>query len=161
MQNYENFCYIDFDEVFSVYWANGFDGYTQLKSGLYYSPVVVDAFLKMATAHHLTIAWVTTWEDGVHSVAERMGFKDTRSYTVLPAFENDTDLDSWLKFDSVSYHYDHHRPQNAIWLDDDIYSYPFAVKWCGENDVRWLSPNKATGLTLSDIRLLDNWFVSR
>lgn len=159
---YENFCYMDFDEVFNIFWAKGFVGYEQNQlTGHYYSPAVVDAFLQMATDHRLNIAWVTTWEEGVHRMAEQMGFTDTHSYEVLPAHESDSDLNSWLKFDSVSEHHQLYQPKNSIWLDDDIFSYQFAVEWSQKNGVHWFSPSKSTGLILSDIELLDEWFNSQ
>lgn len=161
MPTYENFCYMDFDEVFNIFWARGFDGYEEYKTGHYYSPAVVEAFLQMAMKHQLHIAWATTWEEGIHRMAEKIGFADTLNYEVLPAHESDANLDTWLKFDSVSAHYQLHQPKNTIWLDDDISSYPFAVEWCQANGIRWLSPSKLTGLVLSDIVLLDEWFSSQ
>lgn len=162
MSEDRRFCYIDFDEVFSIFWARGFNGYIQLQNtGHYYHPAVIDAFLQMVTDRSLIPVWVTSWEEGVHRLSERMGFTDSCSYEVLSAMEHDANLDNWLKFDSVSSHFSAHRPSTALWLDDDIYSYGFAVEWCVEQGVKWFSPNKMTGLTLNDIGSLDRWLLEQ
>lgn len=147
-------CYVDFDNVFNLHWKPVHGEFIQHGSKGYshYSPAVVESFNQFAKTPDLEIIWVTTWESAAGKMGASIGLENSQSWLWLPAMEYDASMDEWLKYDSVRKHWENHSYDSAIWIDDELVDYDFAVEWCSRVGIHAISPNPSTGLTLGDIQ---------
>ncbi|PRA13318.1 hypothetical protein CQ010_01340 [Arthrobacter sp. MYb211] len=116
---------------------------------------LIDHLNALATRDGVTIKWLTTWEhDAAQTLSPQIGLNG-QNWEVLTGDQHAWQGRDWWKLKAIQADTATHKPDLAIWIDDDIRLEREAMMWTLTTEgVMVFSPDPQDGLTQDDINTL-------
>lgn len=140
--------YLDIDGVISPHRGAPVSSWPDFRPAsalLSYSPMMVSALNELITDYGLQPYWLTTWEQEARWVGDKIGLAGAGEWPWLPACGPATGAD-WEKFVSVQQHVDETRPDQFVWIDDNLLTEPVAQRWAAQRGALAIGPRADQGI---------------
>lgn len=136
----------------------------QLHGGKYvilWSTELVEAINALDTRDDVEFVFLTTWQESATTILSPLTGLNSLYWDVLHPLTEDAedDLVNWWKLDTIKEDLEIRKPDQFIWLDDDIAYDLKAQDWLStlETDVLAIAPVSVLGITKKQIDVIINF----